>query len=56
MPLMLGMSPFAPLTMPPMRAVAMGSLIGHVIYGVVLGGAFVWLFRAAPHGAAIRPA
>jgi hypothetical protein len=56
MPVRLGMSPFAPLMMAPMRTVAMGSLIGHLIYGLVLGGVFVWLFRGAPHHAAPRPA
>jgi hypothetical protein len=56
MPVLLGMAPFAPLTMPPMRAIAMGSLIGHLIYGAVLGAVFAALFRGAPHGAAVRPA
>ena len=45
MPIMLGMPAFAPLMMPPMRMVAMGSLIGHLLYGLVLGGAFAWLYR-----------
>ncbi|QQS34182.1 MAG: hypothetical protein IPM50_06335 [Acidobacteriota bacterium] len=40
MPVLLGMSPFAPLMMPPMRMVAMGSLMGHLIFGSVLGGVF----------------
>ena len=31
MPVFLGMAPFAPLMMEPMRPVAMGSLIGHLI-------------------------
>jgi hypothetical protein len=48
MPVMLGMPAFAPLMMPPMRMVAMGSLIGHLIYGLILGGVFVGLRRAAP--------
>jgi hypothetical protein len=56
MPVLLGMPPLAPLTMPPMRAVAIGSLIGHLIYGLVLGGVFVWLIRGAPRGATTRPA
>lgn len=43
MPVLLGMAPFAPLMMPPMQIVALGSLIGHLIYGLVLGGMFVWL-------------
>ena len=45
MPLFLGMPPFAPLMMPPMRVVAMGSLVGHLIYGLILGGVFVALVR-----------
>lgn len=46
MPILLGMPAFAPLTMPPMRMVAMGSLVGHVIYGAILGAAFAWLHHA----------
>jgi hypothetical protein len=45
MPIFLGMPAFAPLMMPPMRMVAMGSLVGHLIYGAILGGAFAWLYR-----------
>lgn len=48
MPVFLGMPAFAPVMMPPMRMVAVGSLIGHLIYGLILGGAFVWLHYAAP--------
>lgn len=48
MPRFLGMPPFAPLQMAPMRAVAMGSLLGHLIYGVILGGGFVMLVRGIP--------
>jgi hypothetical protein len=40
MPVALGMSPFASIMMPSMRMVAMGSLIGHMIYGLMLGGLF----------------
>jgi hypothetical protein len=47
MPVMLGMPPFAPVTMPDMQMVAMGSLVGHVIYGLVLGGVFAALARGA---------
>lgn len=43
MPLLLGMSAFAPLQMEMMRPVAMGSLIGHLIYGFILGGGFAML-------------
>jgi hypothetical protein len=41
MPVLLGMPAFAPLSMMP--AVAMGSLVGHLIFGAVLGVAYVWL-------------
>jgi uncharacterized membrane protein YagU involved in acid resistance len=40
MPLALGMPPFASIMMPAMRMVAVGSLIGHVMYGLILGGLF----------------
>jgi hypothetical protein len=48
MPLLLGMPLFAPLQMAPMRPVAMGSLVGHLIYGVILGGGFAMLGRGIP--------
>ena len=48
MPLLLGMPPFTPLQMAPMRPVAMGSLVGHLIYGVVLGGGLAMLTRGIP--------
>lgn len=44
MPLMLGMPAYAPLQMPPMRMVALGSLIGHLIFGMVTGLAFARLY------------
>lgn len=47
MPLFLGMPLFASLRMPPMRMVAVGSLIGHVIYGVILGLVFASLYGEA---------
>ena len=47
MPLFLGMPPFAPLRMAPMRPVALGSLVGHIIYGVVLGLALARLLARA---------
>ena len=43
MPVLLGMPAFAPLRMAPMRGVAMGSLVGHLVYGLILGGVFVRL-------------
>jgi hypothetical protein len=48
MPVLLGMPPFAPLMMPPMRMVAAGSLIGHLVYGLILGGVYVWFARMTP--------
>jgi hypothetical protein len=45
MPVFLGMPPFAPLQMESMRPVAMGSLVGHLIYGIILGGGFAMLTR-----------
>ena len=45
MPIFLGMSPFASIMMPPMRMVALGSLVGHLVFGLILGAAFVWLSR-----------
>jgi hypothetical protein len=48
MPLLLGMQPFAPLLMEPMRPVAMGSLAGHLVYGVILGGGFAMLKQGIP--------
>jgi uncharacterized membrane protein YagU involved in acid resistance len=52
MPVFLGMPAFAPLMMPEMRVVAMGSLIGHLIYGLMLGATYVALTRRAPAAAA----
>ncbi len=50
MPILMGMPAFASLRMPPMRPVAFGSLVGHVIYGLVLGAAYVRLqARAASY-------
>jgi hypothetical protein len=48
MPMLLGMEPFAALRMPAMRPVAMGSLVGHLLYGVILGWLFVQLRRSVP--------
>jgi len=45
MPLFFGMPPFASLMMAPMRPVAMGSLVGHVLYGVILGVGYLLLGR-----------
>ena len=43
MPVLLGMPAFSPLKM--MLPVAMGSLVGHLMYGVILGVGFVALRR-----------
>jgi hypothetical protein len=48
MPLFLGMPAFAPLQMKPMLPVAMGSLMGHLIYGVILGSGFSMLKQGIP--------
>jgi len=43
MPLFLGMPAIAPVMMAPIRPVAMGSLTGNLIYGIMLGGGFALL-------------
>ena len=48
MPLFLGMPAFAPLQMAPMRPVVMGSLMGHLLYGIILGGGFAMLTQGLP--------
>jgi uncharacterized membrane protein YagU involved in acid resistance len=45
MPVLLGMPPFASLRMSEMRPVAMGSLVGHIIWGVILAELYVRLRR-----------
>lgn len=52
MPVMLSMPAFAPLRIPEMHMVAAGSFVGHLIYGVILGGLFVALTRGARVAAA----
>jgi hypothetical protein len=47
MPVFLGMPAFAPLMMPEMQTVAMGSLFGHLIYGLILGGGYVAFVRGS---------
>jgi hypothetical protein len=49
MPVFLGMPAFAPLQIPMMRSVAFGSLMGHVVFGVILGAVFVPLRGATTH-------
>jgi hypothetical protein len=56
MPVFLGMEPFAALKMPPMRPVAMGSLIGHLIYGLILGGVYAHLRHEVNATPLYRPA
>jgi hypothetical protein len=43
MPLLLGMPAFAALREPAMRSVAWGSLLGHLLFGLILGGIYVRL-------------
>ena len=45
MPVLLGMEPFAPLTMESMRSGTLASLGAHIVCGVVLGGVFAFLYR-----------
>jgi hypothetical protein len=47
MPILLGMPAFAPIAIEPMRPVAIGSLIGHLVYGLILGGFYVGFLRRA---------
>src|SRR5437899_6301784 len=52
MPIFLGMSAFTPLMMAPMRMVAVGSLVGHLMFGLILGGGYLLLHHegsAEPH-------
>jgi len=48
MPILLGMAAFAPLTMAPMRPGAVGSLVAHLLCGLVLGGVFAGLYSREP--------
>jgi len=48
MPLFLGMPVFAPLTMEPMRMMGIMSLMGHVIFGAIMGLAFFALVGKVP--------
>lgn len=50
MPIFLGMPAFAPLKMAMMHKVAMGSLMGHLIFGMILGLVFVGLRQSAHSG------
>lgn len=43
MPILLGKEPFAPLTSEWEYSVALGSLMGHLLFGVFLGGSFALL-------------
>ena len=47
MPLALGMPPFASIAMASMRMVGIASLIGHLIYGLILGGVYPAFVRTA---------
>ncbi len=48
MPLMLGMPAFAPLRMAEMHGVALFSLVGHIIFGVLLGAGYAYLHVTSP--------
>jgi hypothetical protein len=45
MPVLLGMSPFAPLTIAAMRAATIANLGAHILAGLILGGIFAALYR-----------
>ncbi|GIU80943.1 MAG: hypothetical protein KatS3mg006_0007 [Pyrinomonadaceae bacterium] len=47
MPLFLGMPPFAALMMSSMLPVALGSLMGHILYGVILSIGYMLLKRGS---------
>jgi hypothetical protein len=55
MPLLLGMPAFAALRMEMMRPVAYASLMGHVMFGIILGTGYVWLVGAASLRPPVRP-
>jgi hypothetical protein len=48
MPILLGMSAFAPLTMAPMRPGALWSLAAYLLSGLILGAVFAGLYRGEP--------
>lgn len=48
MPILLGMSAFAPLTMAPMRPGAMWSLAAYLLSGPILGAVFAGLYGGEP--------
>jgi hypothetical protein len=50
MPVLLGMPAFAPLLMAPMVPVAIGSLVGHLLFGAITGTAYVALTGKAAVG------
>lgn len=45
MPMLLGMPAFAPLSVESMRPVAIGSFVGHLVYGLITGAVFVGILR-----------
>ncbi|MFN2421785.1 MAG: hypothetical protein ABR527_10495 [Gemmatimonadota bacterium] len=56
MPLLLDMKAFAPLAMSPMRMVAVASLVGHLLYGLILGSAYAKLSARSATGSTGHPA
>ncbi|MEP7327329.1 MAG: hypothetical protein ABI836_15370 [Gemmatimonadota bacterium] len=55
MPILLGMPAFAPIKMPMMRTVALGSMMGHAIFGLILGG-LAAVFRKGSEPGQMDPA
>ena len=55
MPILLGMSAFAPLTMAPMRPGAMWSLAAYLLCGPLLGAVFAGLYIGEPAAAGPVP-
>lgn len=55
MPILLGMPALAPLRMAPMRPVAVGSLVGHLVFGVMTGIVYARLARERPAWRATHP-
>ena len=47
-PVLLGMAPFAPLTRPSLRGVAVISLAGHLVFGLIVGGLVGTYSRITP--------
>lgn len=55
MPLAMGLGPFAPLQSLATAPAALGSLVGHLLWGAIVGAGVAWLSWRAPDGPARRP-